>query len=160
MSTLIRPATSSDGPAVYALWDQIRHNDADLDDRIVTMPIEERAFLADWSVQLARNTSHTFVASEDDALTGFVTVAIEAGAPGRLPERHATIGYLYVDPGHRGSGLGRKLFDAARAWAADQEGIEHLEMSVLAGNKAAEGFWRSLGFSPFIERLWAPLNPR
>jgi len=28
---------------------------------------------------------------------------------------------------------------------------------VLARDEAAAAFWRSLGFAPFIERLWAPL---
>jgi hypothetical protein len=31
-------------------------------------------------------------------------------------------------------------------------------MAVLSADAAAAGFWRSIGFSPFIERLWAPLS--
>jgi hypothetical protein len=31
-------------------------------------------------------------------------------------------------------------------------------MAVLSADDAAAGFWRSIGFSPFIERLWAPLG--
>jgi hypothetical protein len=32
-------------------------------------------------------------------------------------------------------------------------------MTVLNADETAERFWRSLGFSPFIQRLWAPLTP-
>jgi hypothetical protein len=31
-------------------------------------------------------------------------------------------------------------------------------MTVLNADAEAEQFWRALGFTPFIQRLWAPLE--
>jgi GNAT superfamily N-acetyltransferase len=102
--------------------------------------------------------SASLVAEDDGQVAGFITATIEQSQPDRLPDRHATIGYLYVDPQYRRKGVGRDLVARIFAWAREQEGIVHVEMPVLANDTGAEPFWRSLGFSPFIQRVWAPLD--
>lgn len=60
----------------------------------------------------------------DGGLCGFVEVSIRSNAPGCKTDR---IGYLeawYVDPDWRGQGVGRRLVEAAEAWARDQGCIE------------------------------------
>jgi GNAT superfamily N-acetyltransferase len=83
---------------------------------------------------------------------------VEPGPADLLPDQHVTIGYFYVAPEQRRAGVGRGLFNAVREWANRQEGIAHIEMSVLAGDDQAVAFWRSLGFSPYVQRLWAGLS--
>ncbi|MEU4801836.1 GNAT family N-acetyltransferase [Actinosynnema sp. NPDC023587] len=57
---------------------------------------------------------------------------------------------LYVQPGHRGGGLGRALLQVlARECVA--RGYARLEWSVLDWNEPAIGFYRSLGASPMDE---------
>ncbi len=129
-----------------------------MDRRVIPAPVTEPEFLADLEQALARKASVAFVAQVGEELVGFISGAIEANQPDRLPERHATIGYLFVDEPHRRSGIARALFGAVAAWASEQEGVSHFEMTVLAADEGAAAFWRSIGFSPFISRLWAPLS--
>ncbi|MFN8508350.1 MAG: GNAT family N-acetyltransferase [Dehalococcoidia bacterium] len=157
MSVSIRIAAPADGPAIYRAWGAIREHYAATDGRVVNAPVGEPEFIAALRDSIARATSCTMVAERGEALAGFISGGIEQNQPGRLPERHATIGYLYVAPEHRREGIGRQLVGALSAWAAKQDGVNHLEMTVLARDSAAAAFWRSLGFAPFIERLWAPL---
>ncbi|MCC6381777.1 MAG: GNAT family N-acetyltransferase [Dehalococcoidia bacterium] len=153
----VRRATVEDAPALYRAWQSLRAHNAGLDDRIRHLPVSDGEFALALREILGRKSSQTFVAEEEGALAGFITGAVEENQPDRLPERHVTIGYLFVEAAARRRGTGRRLFEAVRAWAAEQEGVSHVEMTVLAGDAAAEAFWRRLGFTPFIQRLWAPL---
>ncbi len=156
MSLEVRPAHISDATGLFDAWERLRRYNASQDARIVPVPVDRDEFVGAFESIVMRPGSATFVAADEGAVVGFIRGLIELNQADRLPERHATVGYLYIAPTHRRLGLGRRLFDAVATWASTQEGINHLEMSVLASDTAAEGFWRSLGFSPFLQRLWAP----
>jgi GNAT superfamily N-acetyltransferase len=55
---------------------------------------------------------------------------------------------IQVDPEHRQQGIGRRLFDAAVAWAASRPHPGHLEWQA---SPAAVEFYRRLGFEPDYE---------
>ena len=154
----VRQAQIADGVNLYSAWQTLREYNSSLDTRIRLATVSERDFVASLEQTTKRASSSAFVAERDDHLIGFGTCALETNAPDRLPERHATIGYLYVDPTARRSGVGRLLFQAILLWAKTQDGVSHVEMPVLESDGAAVAFWSSLGFQPFIRRLWAPLD--
>lgn len=154
----MRPATLADGPALYGQWASLLRYYASVDRRIIPAPVTERDFLAGLSDVLTRESSVAFVAEVDGDIAGFITGGLGANQPDRLPERHATVGYLWVANDYRRLGLGRQLFQAVAAWAAALDDISHFEMPVLAADDSAAQFWKAIGFSPFIQRLWAPLN--
>jgi GNAT superfamily N-acetyltransferase len=153
----VRTAKADDAALLFGAWQSIRQHYADTDHRIIQAPVTESEFTAGLGETLAREASVTFVAEVDGSFAGFVSAGLEANQPDRLPERHATIGYLYVEPAARRKGVGRALFGAVAGWAQGRDGITHVEMPVLASDEGARAFWRALGFQPFIERLWAPL---
>ena len=57
---------------------------------------------------------------------------------------------LYVQPAHRGTGLGRELLRTLAAVCVE-EGYERLEWSVLDWNAPSIGFYRSVGAVPMDE---------
>lgn len=63
-----------------------------------------------------------------------------------VPKRRAHIDNLVVTEGMRRRGLGRRLVEAAIAWAREQGAAEIL-LTVWAGNEAAERFYDALGFA-------------
>jgi len=154
----VRPARNGDGPKLYAAWQNLRLHNAEVDRRVIPAAVTQSEFVADFEQLLERPRSVAFVAGSGDALAGFIAGNIERNLPDRLPEEHATVGYLWVEPAFRRRGLAKKLFEEVAGWARDQEGISHFEMAVLSADSAAAEFWRSIGFTPFIERLWAPLS--
>lgn len=158
MTIQIRQAEKRDAAGLYNAWQAARTHYASVDRRIINAPISEAEFTTSIESILGRASSVTFVADDEGRLVGFIRGVIEVQAPDRLPERHATVGYLYVDPAYRRMGLGEGLFRAVAEWAAGQDGVSHFEMTVPAADEQASGFWRKLGFTPFIERLWAPLS--
>jgi ribosomal protein S18 acetylase RimI-like enzyme len=158
MTVVVRTVRESDAPGMYRAWLAMREYNASLDHRIVPVPVSEAEFVAGLRETLGRPSSTAFIAEDGKTIVGFLSAGIEAGLPDRLPERHATIGYVYVDPEHRRKGVGRQLFEALAGWARAHDGVSHVEMTVLSGDAEAVGFWRSIGFTPFISRLWAPLD--
>lgn len=156
----IRRATREDAAALYVLWSRAREHNARVDSRIVLRPVSLEEFAGALAQQLSRESSAVFVADGGPGgLRGFISGSIEAAQPDRVPERHATIGYLWVEPRWRRQGIARALVAELRRWAAALEGVRHLEMPVLAADAAAVHFWQALGFRPFITRLWSPLEP-
>lgn len=159
MSALaVRPAQREDADALFSAWLALRTYYASVDRRIIPAPVSRDEFLAAYAELLARPTSASFVAVEGKQLVGFISGGIEPNQPDRLPDQHVGIGQFYVAESHRRHGLGTSLFRALASWAESQDGVSHFEMPVLALDREAGAFWRSLGFTPFIERLWGPLG--
>lgn len=153
MSVRVRRATLKDAAALYLQWTELRRYNASIDPRVVPVPVDADDFAAGLKDVLARDTSVAFVAEADGEITGFISGGVERNHPDRLPEMHATVGYLWVAQSARRKGIGRQLFAAVCDWARGREGISHLEMTVLSADQEAAAFWRSMGFSPFIERV-------
>ncbi len=155
---IVRAANPADGPALFGLWQHLRQHNAETDRRVIPAPVTESEFIADFNQLLARSRSAAFVAERSGMLAGFIAGTIERNLPDRLPEHHATVGYLWVEQRFRRMGIARALFAKVAEWAGTHEGVDHFEMAVLTADESAAEFWRSIGFSPFIERLWAPLS--
>ena len=136
----------------------LREYNAAVDRRVILAPVSEHEFLSGFAETLQRDASVAFVAEVDGELAGFISGGLGLNQPDRLPERHATVGYLWVAEPFRRRGLGRELFAAVATWAGTQDGISHFEMPVLAADSEAARFWQAIGFTPFIQRLWAPLD--
>lgn len=78
-------------------------------------------------------------------MLGFVELTLRSHAEGCAPGR---IGYLegwYVAPSARGSGVGRKLMQAAERWARAQ-GCREFASDAWAGNRNSRAAHRALGF--------------
>ena len=154
----IREARTDDAPALYEAWMRIRRHYASVDSRIVPAPVSAAEFAEGLSERIARPEAATFVAVAGSNIVGFITGGIEPGQPDRLPARHAAIGHLFVDEDRRRQGIGARLFRALAEWAMQQDGAAHFEMTVLDADDDARLFWAAIGFRPFIQRLWAPLD--
>lgn len=159
MSAVVRAAQQGDAAALFAAWQALRAYYAATDARIIPAPVSQQEFAEDLARRLQRPDSAVFVATASSGhIVGFITGSVEDNQADRLPERVATVGHLFVEPSARRNGAGRQLFAALAAWATARDGVSHFEMPVLAVDGEAGHFWRALGFTPFIERLWAPLS--
>ncbi|WP_322818656.1 GNAT family N-acetyltransferase [Tepidiforma sp.] len=156
----VRRAVPADADQLFPLWQRAREHNAKIDRRITLAPIDPEQFAVALHTHLQRKSTIVLVAETARAeLAGFISGAIESAGPDRLPERHATIGYLWVEPPFRRRGIARTLVAEVARWAATIDGVRHFEMPVLAADQDAARFWAALGFRPFIARLWAPLQP-
>lgn len=70
----------------------------------------------------------------------------------RETKAEGTIGaieFLYVDPAHRRKGIAEALFAQAKDTMTKDGKVDYLSLGLLYDNKAAIGFYTSLGMHPY-----------
>jgi ribosomal protein S18 acetylase RimI-like enzyme len=140
----IRAATSADGPTLEALWRSFEeevpppsHADHDPD-----VELEEiRAIVA---------SGLAFLAEEDGRALGFALARRASARLGRLTD-------LYVVPDARRGGVAAALVHAVVESFA-REGVEHLDLDVVASNAAARAVYHRWGFVEDTVVLIAPIQ--
>jgi ribosomal protein S18 acetylase RimI-like enzyme len=94
------------------------------------------------------------VATLKDSVVGFATVLTRVKSE-EIEEGDIEYGLVYdlvVSSEFRARGIGRKLLEAAEAYAKSSE-VRWLRIGVLAANNSAASLYDTLGFKPFyIER--------
>lgn len=128
----------------------------------------------DWAAyagtKLRNGHERIFVAENDDgSLAGFIDCRIiiypgrscrkpmfgfasrKSGTKSGLPLKPSKWGVIdecYVIPSLRRQGIGNDLVAGAVTWFK-AENISRIELSVIAGNRSGEAFWKKYGFGPF-----------
>ncbi len=100
--------------------------------------------------QCERRAGKIILAELGGEAAGFVTVLTRmvSEAPDDGPLEYGLVSDLVVLGKYRGTGIGRRLMQLAEAHAR-ANGVEWLRIGVIAGNRAAEHLYRSLGFTPW-----------
>jgi GNAT superfamily N-acetyltransferase len=138
MSARVRPAVPADVPAVLRLVRELAAYEREPD----AVEATEADFAAALFPDARASTTFCHVAEVDGRVVGmavwFVTFSTWTGRNGIWLED------LFVEPEHRGSGLGQALL---RALAAEcvARGYPRLEWWVLDWNEPSIGFYRALG---------------
>ena len=111
LKPLIRPATADDLSGVLALYRQLNPDDPALD---------VAGAAPTWAAVLGSGLTTPFVAEIDGRLVSSCTLAIVPNLS-RGARPYAVIENVVTDEGHRRSGLGRAVLEAAldKAWRAD-----------------------------------------
>lgn len=105
-----------------------------------------------WRMRL--RSSPWWVAVTEDVDAGLVCVIQEPGATD--DERHLVS--LWVDPAHRGRGVGRALLDVAATWSA-ADGASVLTAWSVEGNDEATVFYRARGWTATDVTVRMPRDP-
>jgi ribosomal protein S18 acetylase RimI-like enzyme len=117
----------------------------------VVQPPLRKSFALEGELDDDRMWDYGIVAEDQDAIVGFAAVRLEHW------NRRAAIWHLYVAPGQRGSGLGRRLLDQVEDYArANEARCLWLETSNV--NYPAIQFYRHVGFTlcGLDQSLYAP----
>jgi GNAT superfamily N-acetyltransferase len=151
--TSIRPAEPGDVPAILALVHELAIYEKEPD----AVEATEAHFRDALFPQGHAPTAFAHVAVVDGAVVGmavwYVTFSTWLGGAGIWLED------LFVQPSHRGSGLGKGLL-ATLAAVCTERGYARLEWWVLKWNTPSIGFYDSLGGQPMDEWLTYRLDGR
>lgn len=135
----VRPADPEDAHLIHELIVELATYERE-PDAVETTPELLRAQLA-----ATPPPFECMIGELDEQPVGFAlwfqTYSTWRGRPGLWLED------FYVRPSHRGSGVGRALFEAVER-VASERGYGRLELSVLDWNELAIGFYRRRGGSP------------
>ena len=85
------------------------------------------------------------VAESDSEVIGCGYARIEKSQPYLKHERHAYIGFIFVEPDHRGKGVSERIMDALRRWSL-QQNVNEMRLEVYTDNVRAIRAYEKAGF--------------
>ena len=98
------------------------------------------------SGNLEQEENYTFGAFDQEELVGMVTLIQEQN---KKTSHRATIFAMYVTPKMRSEGVGKSLLNGVVKQARIIEGIEKLNLSIVASNEKAKRLYSGVGFKVF-----------
>ena len=100
------------------------------------------------------SSSEILVAEGAGGICGFVMVRVvdTPREPTMTPRRRTHVEMVVVGEGLRRKGAGKRLMEAAEAWAAAR-GCAEVVLTVWSENHAAEALYRTLGYEPIARVL-------
>jgi len=112
------------------------------------------AIRSSFSRALSKESAEVFVCIDQEQIVGYVLLVFMT--PPENPRRRSRT-VLYVDQidvkeGYRRRGAGKLLLDAAKEYAVERR-LDHIVLDVWSFNSRAVSFFRSQGFSTWIERM-------
>jgi GNAT superfamily N-acetyltransferase len=141
----VRPAEDADRPVLLALMRaQFREHHIDLSDAGISRAIEGVLREPSWGRILVATRAGTPVGF---AALSFMWTYEHGGRAAWLDE-------LYVEPAHRGGGIGGTLLHAAFRAAADS-GAATMDLEVDAGHRRAELLYQREGFARLNRVRWS-----
>ncbi len=92
------------------------------------------------------------VAESGDEIIGCGYARIEDGRIYLKHKQHAYLGFMYVDPAHRGKGVNKLVIDALTKWAISQNMTELL-LDVYDENTPAVRAYEKVGFAKHLVQM-------
>jgi len=71
--------------------------------------------------------------------------------------KHAYLGFMYVEPAHRGKGINQKIITALKKWVAERN-INELRLEVYHDNLPAIKAYEKIGFSKLMIKMRSANN--
>jgi GNAT superfamily N-acetyltransferase len=105
---------------------------------------------------MASPHAEVLVAECDGQVIGSGHARIRDAKPYLLFPQYAYLGFMYVDPAHRGKGVNKLIVEGLKAWAASQ-GMVEVRLDVYAENEAAVKAYEKAGFRKLLVEMRLPL---
>jgi len=92
------------------------------------------------------------VAESNNEIIGCGYARIEDGRIYLKHKQHAYLGFMYVDPAHRGKGVNKLVIDSLTKWAISQN-ITELRLDVYDENAPAVRAYEKVGFAKHLVQM-------
>jgi ribosomal protein S18 acetylase RimI-like enzyme len=154
LGIVVREATQEDYAALCAIIEEVDRMHREMLPRRFKAsegPARSRSYIVN---ALGALDVGLFVAEEEGELMGLVHVIVRdvPEVPIFVPRRYAFVENVTVRGAHRRRGIGRALMRKAEAWARTK-GATSIELSVYAFNRAAQAFYRRLGYETLSHHM-------
>ena len=98
---------------------------------------------------LADPNSNLQVMEHDGRLVGCGYAQLRQSEPAFVHDRHAYLGFMYVEPSVRGQGINKMIIDSLISWCRDR-GVNDFYLEVYTENRAAIRAYEKVGFTPTL----------
>jgi ribosomal protein S18 acetylase RimI-like enzyme len=152
MRVTIRKARRSDRSAVAALFKEMFDFHGQRDAHFTRTESGHEVF-GDWFIdQIGQESSMPLVAEVDGEVAGYALGILRKHPQVFLHRDYGEVNDIAVGAKFRRQGTGQALFARMSEWFTSH-GITRIEARVATSNEVSSGFWRRLGFTPYLETL-------
>ena len=95
---------------------------------------------------ISNSDSYVIVLESESEIIGSGYAQIRQSRPCHTHENHCYLGFIYLEPTHRGKALGKKIIDALKEWGI-KKGMQHFHLNVYSENKSAIRAYEKAGFN-------------
>ena len=145
MPITVRPATLADLPTLLRFEQGVITAERPMDPTIKEGPIH----YYDLNAMLTSPHIRLLVADDDGALVGSGYARIDPSRHYLKHASHAYLGFMYVEPSHRGKGVNQLIIAALKDWAHSRN-LTELRLDVYTINEAAIRAYEKAGFTPYL----------
>lgn len=92
------------------------------------------------------------VAQSGDEIIGSGYARIESARPYLKHQKYAYLGFMYVEPDHRGKGVNQQIIEALKQWSISQ-GVTEMRLDVYHGNLDAIKAYEKAGFQKHMVEM-------
>lgn len=154
---MIREFNPQDRKAIDKLMVKLQEHFAKVDTLKESLPFKDQKSAHDYIQRMIDDSESMngaiYVAEEAGSIVGFIQGVVINHSPGddvvfdatHIPRKDGWIGLLFVEPGHRGMGVGQKLMDRIKIYF-ENEGCDTLRLLVLSDNTHAVEIYKKYGF--------------
>ncbi len=139
----IRPAQLSDLEELKDIEQEIIKYERQFADNLKNDPIS----YYDLKDLILRDDALVLVIEADKVIIATGYGLVKQSVDYKIPSRYVYLGFMYVAPRYRGTGLNGKLLDHFESWAKEQE-IHEMQLDVYAENKNALRAYKKKNFQP------------
>lgn len=149
----IRKATPADLPAIVELWKDLMDFHYNLDSFFSRSKDGHENFLKWVEKEMESDSAELFVADSSGKILGYIKIEISNYPPVFELKKYGMISDAAVATEYRRKGIGEALYQRAMDWFKDKE-IERIELRVANVNTVAQGFWKKMGFIPYMTTMF------
>ena len=152
----VRRARAEDLEPVLDLWQEMMDYHARLDGRFMPAADGRQAFRPTVEAWMADEEWRVLVAVADGQVVGYTIGHVAENPPVLATPRFGYVTDICVSADCRRRGVGRRLFKTLSSWFK-RRGLAVAQLNVAAFNPTSQAFWRTMGFSDYLDRMWLDL---
>ena len=145
---IIRPATFADMDTLLRFEQGVITAERPFDSTLK----DEHINYYDLVGMIERPDIELLVAELNGELIGSGYARIEEAKVYLKHPKHAYLGFMYIDPAHRGKGVNQKIITALKKWATEKN-VYELRLQVYYDNLPAIKAYEKVGFSKLMIKM-------
>jgi GNAT superfamily N-acetyltransferase len=150
---IVRHGVAADLARVQPLWEALYRHQAEHGMRL-TLPADAYVAWEKSILPMLGRFAVLVVAEREGELVGFAAGRVRTLPPYLGSAVIGAISDVFVEEGHRTTGIGRQLLALAIEWFGSRQ-ITRVELQVVASNPAAIRFYRQLGWrEELVQLVW------
>jgi GNAT superfamily N-acetyltransferase len=144
----VRKATLEDLPTLLKFEQGIIITERPFDE---TLLIEEFHYY-DLAERIRDADAEVVVAEVDGVLVGGGSAIIKPGNHYNIFSRYAFLGFMYVEPSHRGRGVNKLIIEKLVEWSREK-GLKEVRLQVYSENTPAIRAYEKVGFKKILTEM-------